>query len=115
MKRLAIVDPWLKSTGGEDALEHLIEEFTARNVHPDVAMNLSNFERKYGKIEEYDGLLIHPGLRNQSVAFRELIKRALKIPIAIGSWSPEDYKKRGNIAGFRYEQIDQMMDYFSFE
>lgn len=67
------------------------------------------FERVHGSVESYDGLLIHPGIKNQKDYVDRI--RKLKIPVAIGTNSTNDYQ-HGEIPVLSYENKQSIVEFF---
>jgi hypothetical protein len=68
------------------------------------------FEEKNGPINSYDGLLMHPGLENQKKYVERAVK--LKIPVAIGTASSDDYL-HGEIPVLSYYDKESIAKFFT--
>lgn len=75
----------------------------------DGAKSWEEFEELYGSFDNYDGLLIHPGIKNQ----RDYIDRAkrLKIPVALITMSDIDYLQ-SEIPILSYLSKNRLVEFF---
>ena len=69
----------------------------------------ARFEEEHGPVESYDGLLIHPGLKNQVNAIERI--RGLKIPVAFVTGSPQQYDS-GEMHVLSYFDKESIVEYF---
>jgi hypothetical protein len=71
------------------------------------------FEQRHGRVDNYQGLLIHSGLTNQArdiPRIRELQRK--NMPCALITNSPTDYEFSSDVPIFSYNSIDGIVQYF---
>jgi len=106
--RLAYIDVHLCDYR-KDSSEELIEELVSRGIEVKSDIVLTWFEQKYGSIDEFDGLLTHPGIYWQDYYFREYQEEHPNLPFAFVGVDFDEPE----IPSFWYNQADEIVEYFS--
>ena len=106
--RLAYIDS--KITERYVVQEEMIHALREKNIEFCISRSVAEFEEAHGLLSAFDGLIFHPGLRNQ----REITKLQVRypsLPFAVVSALPEDYESDSEHV-YDYENIEGILSYF---
>ena len=79
----------------------------------DLAETLEEFEENYGRLSNYDGLLLHPGIENQIRYLRKIPENYPNLKYAIASHGLVDYLDNGKVWVFDFSDVEGILNYFS--
>lgn len=91
----------------------LKERLQTKGISVDLAETLEEFEKNYGSLNNYDGLLLHPGIENQTRYLRTIPEHYPNLRYAIASHGLADYLDNGKVWAFDFTDIEGILNYFS--
>ena len=106
--RLAIID-YKKDSN------RLIEYLQGRDVEVHISEAREEFENRYGSLGNYDGLLLHPSVRNWTSYLRDIPNKYPELKYAIGCHGLSDYFEDGKISVFDFSDSEGIFQYFFCE
>ena len=90
--------------------------FKERGIEIKTADNWDEFERLYGSLDQFDGLLMHPRISDQKNYLTEIPKKYPTLKLAIGTWDPDaSTLKDEELPLFNYVDVDEIYKFFSNE
>lgn len=103
--RLAIIDYKTASNSLKERLKY-------KGVSADIAKSIEEFEQRYGSLEGYDGLLLHPSLEKWRSYLTEIPKKYHGLKYAIASYGIADYMDSTGLRAFDFEDSEGIFEYF---
>ena len=86
-------------------------ELRELGVELDCAENLFRFERVHSSLDNYDGLIMHPGVHMMRFYLKEIPEKYPGISWGLISWVKGDYLTE-DIPVFSYSKPQEIVDYF---
>jgi hypothetical protein len=113
--KVAIIDHLCKEEDekGDFQRSKLQESLQAAGIEADIASSLDVFEAKFGPLNDYVGVLLHPGVKQQIYTLRTLNQKYPNIKQAIFSRTLDEYFFDGTTEIIGYNMFDKIKEFMS--
>ncbi len=112
-RKIAVIDHRRKEEREMD-IGLLAESFAKEGIKIDGERTRKTFEKKFGPLTRYDGILIHPGISSQKTLLNLLQEQGLpkKAIVTLSAGDCESPKSEDEVPLFFYGESAQMKAYF---
>ncbi len=103
--KLAVIDYKSASNRLKDFLK-------LRGVEVEIAETLDELEEQHGALNKYDGLLLHPHIREWARCLKDIPQKYPDLRYAIATHGLSEYLNNSRIRVFDFADVNEIFDYF---